>query len=390
MSVASTAQFAPSAGLAGLPRLPAVAAPGAPQLQGVDLRLDQFDLSEAKRVSLEAQAGSWGSQAKPLDKCVSVGRSFFGCLDDSLNLFNPEDQALLQKVFNPTLSDRRTECDLFVPPNASFSYVNMLRALVKKEDEVREHRKQAFFSQDFAVGNPGALFPHSWTPSVEITHGHEPIPEGLPQSTLIRRPEYEAHQRFLLEHLDDLVPIFDRTTEEGLRFRIYSLGSLEVRSTQSLGCKEVIGAVFSMRRQTVSAASLQVKAAGEQEMVLKAAEYVERIVGTLASPKDLNCHYYLVLETEKGNTIVMERLGDGQLSCISNPEDLDDRNSLAKLARSETVSTGVTVQELMKYLSKIAEGGVLSPKRFVQTMFVAAAGTRRTFSRDTKPFRFKP
>jgi len=171
MSLASGAQFvAPSSAFA--PRMLGVA-PSAAPLQGVDLRLDQFDLSEAKSVSLEAHGGSWGSQAQSLDKCVSVGSTFFACIDGPNNLFKPGDQALLQKVFNPALSDRRSEGELFVPPSASFSYVDTLRTLVKQEDEVRACRERAFFSQNFAMGCPGMLFPHSWTPSFELAHGSE-------------------------------------------------------------------------------------------------------------------------------------------------------------------------------------------------------------------------
>jgi len=146
------------------PRLPL------PRLQGVDLRLDQFDLSEAKRVSLEVQAGSWGGEVKTLDGCVAVGSAFFACLDGSKDSFKEDDQALLQKVFFPTLSDRRNEGDLFVPPDVSFSYVQQLRTLVNDEDVVRKCREEAFFSQDFVMGNPGPLFPHSRRAQEDARH----------------------------------------------------------------------------------------------------------------------------------------------------------------------------------------------------------------------------
>merc|ERR1712139_715523 len=77
--------------------------------------------------------------------------------------------ALLQKVFNPALTDRRNEGDLFVPPSTSASYLKKLRTLVKEEDSLRAKRCDAFLSADFAMQQPGCLFPHSWTPSIELS-----------------------------------------------------------------------------------------------------------------------------------------------------------------------------------------------------------------------------
>merc|ERR1712014_346508 len=79
-----------------------------------------------------------------------------------------DDRSLLQSVFHPALSDRRKEGDLFMPPSARHAYVQKLRALVKDEQCVRSKRKEAFFSQDFKMNEPGSLFPHSWKPSFEI------------------------------------------------------------------------------------------------------------------------------------------------------------------------------------------------------------------------------
>merc|ERR1711879_471710 len=64
----------------------------APQLQGVDLRLDQFDLSEATRV---ASDGEW----KALNECVAVGDAFFACLDGSKQFLDEEARVLLKSVF---------------------------------------------------------------------------------------------------------------------------------------------------------------------------------------------------------------------------------------------------------------------------------------------------
>jgi hypothetical protein len=403
MSLASGAQFAPpsaalsaatlpparlgaalSAASIGAPRITGLGAAvsamsSAPRLQGVDLRLDKFDLSEAKRVSLEAREGSWGSQVKSLDDCCAVGSSFFAAVDGSKNLFKDEDRELLRKVFHPTLSDRRKEGDLFVPPDASYSYVHKLRSLVKEEDWVRESRKNAFFAHTFAMGNPGTLFPHSWTPSFEIARGQQPAPDKQLQGILIPRPEYKGQAAALLEHVRSSAPVFDKSAEDGLRFRIYRLGSLEVRTTKESGGDEIIGAVFSIRNQAPRTNASKAKDIDDKEKITKVTEYVERLFVPGMDSSKLHRRYYLVLETEKQNKIVTERLSDGKLSWVGNPDDLEDRSSLAKLTRSDPVSTGVTVRDMITCRTKLSESGAPSSKRYVQAAFLRAAGTKRGF-----------
>jgi hypothetical protein len=401
MSIASGAQFAPpsaalsaaslpparlgaalSAASIGAPRISAMAAglstmPSAPRLQGVDLRLDQFDLSEAKRVSLEAQEGSWHGQARSLDECCAFGSAFFACIDGTEKMFKEEDMSLLQKIFHPSLTDRRSEGDVFVPPDASFSYVHKLRALVKEEDAVREHRKQMFFSPGFVIGNPGPLFPHSWTSSFEISRGKGNVLEGQPVGALISRPEYKGQTSTLLHHLKSSAPVFDKSTEESLRFRIYRLGSLEVRTTQEAAADEIIGAVFSIRNQAPKTNSSKPKSLDEKDKIVKVSEYVERAFTHGRDASALQRRYYLVLETDKGNKIVSERLNDRQLTWVVDPDDVDDRNSLAKLTRSETATTGVIVRDMQACRAKLAEDA-LSSKRYVQSLFMRAAGSKLT------------
>jgi len=205
----------------------------APQLQGVDLRLDQFDLSEANRVSYDGDV-------KPLSECVAVGDAFFACIDGSQNLLDEEDHALLKSVFNPALTDRRCEGDLFVPPSTSASYLKKLRALVKEEESLRARRKEAFLSADFAMHQPGGLFPHTWTPSIAVS---EKRPTGTVESCI----ECKSLAPTLTPQLKAVTPMFDNSTEEGTRFRIYRLGSIEVRTMQEFEGNEIIGAAFSMK-----------------------------------------------------------------------------------------------------------------------------------------------
>merc|ERR1719482_2555291 len=68
-------------------------------LQGVDLRLDQFDLSEPMTVSLESECGAF---VKPLDDCASVSELFWASLSDSSQALQERDKHFLQDIFNPT------------------------------------------------------------------------------------------------------------------------------------------------------------------------------------------------------------------------------------------------------------------------------------------------
>merc|ERR1719162_558496 len=184
------------------------------------------------------------------------------------------------------------------------------------------------------MNRPGKLFPHSWSSTFEVVSGLQPVTERA-QGTLVACPEYKTQAASLLEHLK--APIFDKCTEEGLRFRIYRLGSLEVRTTTELQDQEVIGAVFSVRSKSQKHTASTTTTVGDQEKVQRITEYVEAICipGEGAKAGKVLRRYYLVLETEKYSSIVTERLNDGKLTWVANPEDIEDRTSLAKVTRSE-------------------------------------------------------
>jgi hypothetical protein len=242
---ALSAKFAPAAASLSstvAPRLATSIGAGvgmarAPQLQGVDLRLDQFDLSEATHMSAEEQAEGWASAVKPLEECVAMGDAFFACLDGSKQLLNDDDRGLLKNVFHPVLSDRRQEGDVFMPPSARHAYVHKLRALVKEEESVRAKRKEVFLGRDFQMSAPGSVFPHSWTPSVELA-------DAMKSAQIDMKPCSEKQEQ-VATLLECVAPVFDNTTEDGARFRIYNNGGLEVRTVQMFDGEETIGAVFS-------------------------------------------------------------------------------------------------------------------------------------------------
>merc|ERR1712060_568461 len=101
------------------------AAPGALRTaRGVDLNLDQFDLSQATKVSSDESCD------------VPIGNAFWSTLDTKSGL-EDDYEKLFKAIFNPSLSDRRDEGDRFVPPNMSSSYLEKLGNLVKEEELVQ-------------------------------------------------------------------------------------------------------------------------------------------------------------------------------------------------------------------------------------------------------------
>jgi len=344
------------------------------RLQGVDLRLNNFDLSTAKHVSLEVHAGSWGKLIKPLDDCVTLSEAFWSSFDGDSSPFKDSDQVLLKAIFNPWLSDRRAEGDQFAPPDASYSHVAKLRSLVKEEETVRQRRKEAFCSKSFKMNAPGRVFPESWTSEFKIENGQTQIrvPEGRPISALIERFEYQAQAAEMLKGvLKSAVPIFDKFTEDGMRFRIYRLSNLEVRTFQELDCEEVVGAVFSLRDpQSGSEQASNTQRVELEETITKATEYVERAIAG-------HRRYYVVLETENGHKILTERHEDGRITWEADPVDLDERNSLAKVTRSKECGAVTTIHDLDMHAGSISQDSAVSPsvcKRWARSTYVRVVG----------------
>jgi len=195
--------------------------------------LGQFDLSETTEVAKVAhsQTGAW-TQTFASNGVVDVD-AFWSNLDGPAGSLNEKDRSLLGGIFNPTISDRRSDGDCFVPPDASFSYVEGLRKLLQEEERVRQQRKQSFMSADFSADRPGPLFPSSWTSQIEVRGSAQ----GCMRQT---RMDFAAQSGALAHALRTATATFDKTTEDGLRFRVYKLGSLEVRTTQELNGTEVV------------------------------------------------------------------------------------------------------------------------------------------------------
>mmetsp|Transcript_46664 Transcript_46664/g.107837 ORF Transcript_46664/g.107837 Transcript_46664/m.107837 type:complete len:877 (+) Transcript_46664:102-2732(+) len=335
--------------------------------QGVDLCLDKFSVLHQVQESPEEREGSW-------DVLHSSGSSFWSAIEedneDNGTVCAEEDRRLLRTIFNPHLSDRRDEGDLFQPPCADAHHVRSLRKLISEEEHVQRQRQKHFLSKEFIMSRPGPLFPRSWVTLPRVAADAREHVRSL--SATFQEGEGALHER------QDYLPqaarlskcaklVFDGCTEEGTRFRIYRTGSLELRSTQEIHGEEIPGVVFS-RFAALHTQPKCLNAKGmEEEEILKVKQYVEhsglparRGMPTwqeLLPPPDSRS--YIVLETSKGNALVTEVLGDGQVACAVNPPGLEARNSLAKVAREvDTGRAHVTVRRLMS----LQNGQVYSPR----------------------------
>merc|ERR1719401_2819128 len=202
--------------------------------RGVDLNLNEFDLSDATATDRKVGV-SW----QEADANVVIGDSFWAAIDGELPVFSEEDAELLRSVFNAKMSDRREEGASFVPPDSSAAYVEKLRELVEAEDKVRLDRVEKFLSPEFKRGEYDALFPPSWA-SVRIR-------DAQAKAELHERIDYLVEADELSNIVQSLAASFEKSTEDGAIFRIYEKGTLEVRTVQEHECEEVVGVVYSKR-----------------------------------------------------------------------------------------------------------------------------------------------
>merc|ERR1712217_730526 len=200
--------------------------PGVPR--GVDLNLNQFSL-DAPEVMVE---GSWLCEPQSKESARAVTNSFWCCVaDGNAPAFEEDDLALLKNIFNPNLSDRRAEGECFAPPDTNSGYVEKLRSLVKEEEEVRQKRRKHFLTSAFKDDCAGPLFPASWTSDSRVAQwtDSEASQSHRDRSTLHERSDYAEEAKQVLK---STAPLFHKKTEDGMSFRIYRMGSVEVRTTQ--------------------------------------------------------------------------------------------------------------------------------------------------------------
>mmetsp|Transcript_105606 Transcript_105606/g.256478 ORF Transcript_105606/g.256478 Transcript_105606/m.256478 type:complete len:835 (+) Transcript_105606:1-2505(+) len=347
---AVTATGAPMAPMAGLMAQTLVGPKSTrhPGPRGVDLNLDKFSLDETVDAQVEVAT-------HPV-----VGKEFWSCLDDGKESMTNAD--VFRELFNPFLSDRRGEGDFFVSPDNSSTYMEKLRALIEKESKVRHQRKESFFSKDFEVGEPGPLFPASWAGSIKVGSGK------IPKRSL----HSYSGKSIDLKDLKSMELFFDQSTEDGMRFRIYRRGSLEVRTEQPHGAKEAIGAVFSADAGKDVATETSVK---DCELITLMTQYVS--ASESASAGQAQDHrYWLLLETEKENVIVTEKLQNGAVAWHENSVDLAKYAPHSRAVGSVSCTkAGITVGDMRQHrtahLSKVAASAT-EVKRYAEDAYSRA------------------
>lgn len=321
--------------------------------RGVDLNLDKFNLSAS------AEPGTWAGTIEAPEGAENLTmdcQAFWSNIDDAKSsIFSDEDRSLLAKVFDAKLSDRRADGEAFLPPPTGLTYMHRLKTLVKEEDLMRQRRKELFFSNDFVMDKGGPLFPASWTSPIALENAAQGCMKVLPRANI------KASEATLKEVLDSTTPVFDKCIEDGTRFLIYRVGSLEIRATQDhADADRVVGAIFTVAADLTDVEELQVC---EEEKIVKVTEYVER-----SSLGSLCCKFYVLFQTEKENVIVVEQLADGSVAWRENPENIGARNSLARVMRSSDCS--VLVRDV-RAKTPVCAGRVSASKckRFAQVAY---------------------
>merc|ERR1712032_248589 len=126
--------------------------------------------------------------------------------------------------------------------------------------------------------------------------------------------------------------------EDGMKFRVYRVGSIEARTLQEVNGKERIGAVFSFCEQARRPGGDQMVSGGAR--IVKVTQYVEKLGHGRG--------YFVVLETDEGVKIVTEKLRNMKVVFEASSADLLGRISSAKAVRSADCSAALIDVESMK------------------------------------------
>eukprot|EP00930_Biecheleria_cincta_P060791 TRINITY_DN4638_c0_g3_i1.p1 TRINITY_DN4638_c0_g3~~TRINITY_DN4638_c0_g3_i1.p1 ORF type:complete len:1047 (-),score=228.89 TRINITY_DN4638_c0_g3_i1:30-2930(-) len=305
--------------------------------QGVDLNLDKFSLTAPDRMNNKLPPCS--ASLDSLEGRTTLGRAFLQTLQQGSHpSLKKEHFQLLKSMFNPAMCDRAAEGAAFVPPDPDLEYVGKVRNLVNEESAVLTRRKTRFFDKKFVAENPGPEFPISWTARCQIENEGRTIASfsAADQHALVQvEANADFHEVLINDVLPTAAPDFSKSTEEGVTFRIYRIGSLEIRTTQEQTDKEIVGVVFSRRAPSWQLETgKHAKEVRDGERIVKAKVYIEAASDGQASanPTKPAAHFYVVLETDAANVIVTEKLANNHsVSWAVNPQKLEDRNSLARL-----------------------------------------------------------
>eukprot|EP00440_Ansanella_granifera_P034895 gb/GFBE01037854.1/.p1 GENE.gb/GFBE01037854.1/~~gb/GFBE01037854.1/.p1 ORF type:complete len:1031 (+),score=267.56 gb/GFBE01037854.1/:1-3093(+) len=301
--------------------------------QGVDLNLDKFSLSNLERFGGMLPACSAAPESP--DAMVILGKAFLQALRArKFPSMQPDDEKLLLTVFSSPQCDRTEEGDAFMPPDPNAEYIQKLRMVANEEKYLLDKRILSFGDRSFQAGNPGHEFPRSWTSRFQIEQDGRAQTPVVPNKSGLAKVEVDETLRKALVNdiLPTAAPEFNQTTEDGVVFRIYNMGSLEVRTTQPVDGPESVVAVFSSRAPTWELTSAQKsKVVRDDEKLHQCKVYVEAFGTATSGDGKQPCHFYAVFQTEGKSSIVTEKLATGATTWAVNPVNLEDRNSLAKL-----------------------------------------------------------
>ena len=99
-------------------------------------------------------------------------------------------------------------------------------------------RQERFFSSDFTMDDAGSLFPASWKAAFQSATKGSDLARADPEP-------FALAAKALVEDVTSDDVVFDRTSEDGTRFRVYRILSVQLRTATAPGAKEAVGAVFS-------------------------------------------------------------------------------------------------------------------------------------------------
>lgn len=317
-----------------------------------------------------------------------------GSFWDTLDAGSPE-AVLFKAVYSSRLADRRSEGNLFVQPVRKESYIKSLQALVDEEKGVQEKRRTHFLSRDFVPTAPGPLFPSAWKPtfSMHFARGAS-VAAGGDAARGRHLVEVECSAK-TAEVPGTQKPTFDRTTEDGVRFRVYRQGALEVRTIQQEeGEEERVGVVFEVGRPAPLA---------DHHPVIKATEFVMSGEGHACArvgagapsrrgeqgltedqedarnegeqiPHRQLYHFFVVYETDLGDVILAEQHAGSAHFWEENPVDVEERYACARVLRvADASGSSTTVGQLRNQCQELA-AATLSSRRYAQRAFELAGG----------------
>jgi hypothetical protein len=225
------------------------------------------------------------------------------------------------------------------------------------------------------------MFPSSWATSFQVTKQDPPGEENKAPShrggaLSLCKPEA---WHLSLSDLQSCKLVFDKTTEDQTRFRLYRPDGFEVRTIQECNGEEKIGAIYSVlalggRSPSPSPSTGEVQRCSqveEDEVVTGVSVYVEG-----GSYNGRGPEYFVVFETMQGSVIVTELLKCGAMAWDANPPNVTFRCSLGKLLYSVKVSEeGATLKVLKDYAEGLQAAETMS--QVVAVAQVAEPARRR-------------